>query len=116
MAKTVKTHADVAALREEAHLYHNSDVARSTHLYAKARRWELAIVKREKLAQAAEIKPPFDTLGFIMAFEGGEVTQEEVIEGFQHLINNGMAWTLQGSYGRAAMSLIEQGLCTRPGA
>jgi len=30
----------------------------------------------------------------------------------QHLINNGMAWSLQGFFGRQAKSLIDQGLCT----
>lgn len=55
----------------------------------------------------------FDTLDFIMAYEGGEVTQDEMIEGFQHLIDNGMAWTLQGHYGRTATALINAGYCHR---
>lgn len=56
----------------------------------------------------------FDVLDFIMRLEGEaeDLTQDEVIEGFQHLIDTGMAWNLQGSYGRASMSLIEQGYCT----
>jgi hypothetical protein len=54
----------------------------------------------------------FDQLGFIMAYENGELDDEQVIEGFQHLIDNGLAWSLQGSYGRAAKSLIEAGHCT----
>jgi hypothetical protein len=53
----------------------------------------------------------FDQLGFIMAYEEGELDEEQVIEGFQHLIDNGLAWSLQGSYGRAAKSLIEGGHC-----
>ena len=53
----------------------------------------------------------FDTVGFIIDFEGGEASDVEIIEGFQHLINTGMAWTLQGFYGRTAKSLIEQGFC-----
>ena len=53
----------------------------------------------------------FDTLDFIMDFEGGEISDERLIEGFQHLINTGQAWTLQGSYGRTAMSLIDAGYC-----
>ena len=48
-----------------------------------------------------------------MAFEGGEISDEELVKGFQNLIDSGMAWTLQGSYGRTATALIEQGLCTR---
>lgn len=57
-------------------------------------------------------KDKFDELGFIMAFEGGDIeTDEELAAGFQHLIDNGHAWTLQGMYGRTARSLIEAGLC-----
>lgn len=52
-------------------------------------------------------------LDFIMAFESGEATEEEVIKGFQKLIDNGRAWTLQGMYGRTATRLIEAGLCHR---
>ena len=36
---------------------------------------------------------------------------ERVIEAFQHLINTGTVWSLQGWYGRAAIGLIEEGLC-----
>ena len=56
----------------------------------------------------------FDYVGFIMAFEGDEIENDEVlIEGFQALIDNGMAWTLQGMYGRMASRLIEAGHCHR---
>lgn len=56
----------------------------------------------------------FDTVGFIMDYESGELDDDSIIEGFQHLINSGLAWQLQGSYGRAAARLIEAGLCHRP--
>ena len=53
------------------------------------------------------------TLDFIMRYEQGDCEDEqEVIDGFQHLIDSGLAWQLQGSYGRMAASLIEAGLCT----
>lgn len=55
-----------------------------------------------------------DLTSRIIAYECGELTQEEVVELFQDLIDNGMAWTLQGSYGRAAKALIDAGLCTSP--
>jgi hypothetical protein len=38
-------------------------------------------------------------------------TEQELIECYQELINNGMAWRLEGSVGRTAMRLIEQGVC-----
>lgn len=39
-------------------------------------------------------------------------TEEEVLEAWQHLIDTGMAWRLQGWFGRTAQALIEQGLCS----
>ena len=56
-----------------------------------------------------------DIVSSIIAYEGGEMSDEEVVEFFQTLIDNGMAWTLQGSYGRMAMRLIEAGYCHRKG-
>lgn len=53
---------------------------------------------------------PWDEVGFIMAFEGGELTEEALIDGFQHLVDNGHAWSLQGVYGRTAAALIQRGL------
>lgn len=56
---------------------------------------------------------PYDVTGAIIDFENGELDRDGIIELFQYLIDTGMAWTLQGSYGRAAQALIEKGLCHR---
>jgi hypothetical protein len=45
----------------------------------------------------------------IMKYEDGEMNDDEVIELFQELVDNGMAWRLQGHYGRTAHDLIEGG-------
>ena len=37
---------------------------------------------------------------------------EEELEAWQYLIDTGMAWKLQGWYGRTAKRLIDEGLCT----
>lgn len=58
---------------------------------------------------------PFDTVGFIIEFEDGALDEEQIISGFQHLIDSGAAWQLQGCYGRTAAALIEAGHCTAPG-
>jgi len=41
--------------------------------------------------------------------------EKQIIEAWQHLIDPGLAWTLQGWFGRSAANLIEQGVCHRPG-
>jgi hypothetical protein len=48
-------------------------------------------------------------LDAIMAFEQGSLDEESTISLFQHLVDTGMAWKLQGFYGRTAMDLIEAG-------
>ncbi len=53
----------------------------------------------------------YDVVGAIMAFESGQLGQEGTIRLFQFLIDTGQAWTLQGSYGRAAEALIRAGFC-----
>ena len=41
-------------------------------------------------------------------------SDEEYLEAWQHLVDTGMAWQLQGWYGRRAHELIEGGLINRP--
>lgn len=48
---------------------------------------------------------------FIVAYESGECSEDEIIEGFQMLIDSGIVWKLQGHYGRTAARLIEEGVC-----
>lgn len=53
-----------------------------------------------------------DLTSKIIAYESGEMSEEEMIEFFQRLVDTGLAWQLQGSYGRTAKALIESGLIT----
>ena len=51
------------------------------------------------------------TLNDVEAIESDEVSAEEYYGAMQRAINSGMAWKMQGSYGRAAMDAIEAGFC-----
>lgn len=56
----------------------------------------------------------FDEVGAIIRYEQGDLSREEAIELFQHLVDNGHAWSLQGFYGRTAKALIAAGYVTAP--
>lgn len=46
----------------------------------------------------------------IVRYEQGELDEDETLELFAVLVETGMAWQLQGAYGRTAMQLIDAGL------
>lgn len=46
----------------------------------------------------------------LLDYEEGRLDHEETVELFQQLVDTGLAWALQGRYGRIAHDLIEQGL------
>ena len=57
-----------------------------------------------------------DTFTATMIAEGAEeATEEEQIEAWQLLVDTGLAWQLQGCFGRTARDLIEAGVVTAPG-
>lgn len=49
----------------------------------------------------------------IIAYESGELSEDATVALFQELIDSGLAWQLQGSYGRTAQRLLDAGLCRR---
>jgi hypothetical protein len=51
-----------------------------------------------------------DQVSQIMAYEQGELDEEQTIELFQSLLDSGLVFQLQGSYGRMAQALIDAGL------
>ena len=51
----------------------------------------------------------------IIAYECGDIDEAGILELFAELISNGMAWTLQGHYGRTAKALIDSGYISEDG-
>jgi hypothetical protein len=51
----------------------------------------------------------------IIAFEQGELDENQIVELFAHLVQTGLAWTLQGAYGRMATALMHQGYIDEEG-
>ena len=64
-------------------------------------------IKQQKLSFA-----PTSTHEAIMRIEGDTSTETERIQAWQYLIDIGIVWQLQGSYGRMAATLIDEGICT----
>ena len=55
----------------------------------------------------------FDAVGIAEGFIEAD-SEEQIIEAWQTLIDTGLAWRLQGWFGRTASTLIEQGVCHHP--
>lgn len=60
-------------------------------------------------------KKKYNYVGAIIAFEAGLLDEAGVVELFQYLVDTGLAWQLQGFYGRTAAELIAGGHVVREG-
>lgn len=58
--------------------------------------------------------PRFDVTGQIVAYEHGDLNDADTIDLFQYLVDSGLAYQLQGHYGRTADTLIRQHLVSAP--
>ena len=54
-------------------------------------------------------------IDLIIQYENGELNDQEVVCLFAELVRSGLAWELQGSYGRTANALIKEGWFDREG-
>jgi len=55
-----------------------------------------------------------NTVNMIMKYEQGDMTSDEMIEFYQHLVDTGTIRALQGHYQRNARQLVQEGLITLP--
>lgn len=62
------------------------------------------------MSKAESKAKEFDVVGQIIAYESGELEQDETIALFQHLLHTGMVYRLQGHYQRQAGALLNAGL------
>jgi|SRR5579872_3880308 len=67
-----------------------------------------------KMNTATETAPRdwsgYDYVSALMEFENDSLSDEKTLELFQYLVDTGLAWQLQGFYGRTAANLLERGL------
>lgn len=66
---------------------------------------------RHKRILGLAINREFDQVAFVASFECGQLSQEEIIEGFQHLIEYDSIWDLPAIFGHTAVDFVEQGIC-----
>lgn len=71
-------------------------------------------MKRRKAQPVTESSRPYDIIGAISRYECGNIQYDEMLILFQHLVNTGLAWKLQGHYGRTAATLLRCGDITAP--
>jgi len=73
--------------------------------------------KQPKMIQIPlPFEKPMDTYTAVGIAEGFIPCEDEeqFIRAYQYLIDTGMAWGLQGQFGRNAIALINDGYCTPP--
>lgn len=56
----------------------------------------------------------YDAVAAVEGFDGEDHDGETLKSAWQYLVDTGLAWKLQGWYGRTAMTLIAAGHITAP--
>ena len=93
------------------------DVIRK-HFDEKEAQEKINLLEKKKSMYAKGKKNPVNKdnlVNYIMDYEGGDPTVEDVVNLFSYLVKTGQAWSLQGMYGRQAQRLIEAGILDKKG-
>lgn len=69
-------------------------------------------INYKKVEKILKTMTPYMATGIAEGFEPA-TSAEEQVAAWQFLVNTGMAYRLQGWFGRTAEDLIEQGIITR---
>lgn len=72
-----------------------------------------AVLKLEKKVQKSAITPMPAGCN-VWDVEGDDITPEQELQIWQHLVDTGQAWRLQGWYGRTAQALLDAGKIKYP--
>ena len=56
----------------------------------------------------------FEAVSIAEGFAQSDCTEAQYIAAWQHLIDTGLAWRLQGWFGRTASRMIADGFCASP--
>lgn len=57
---------------------------------------------------------PYDASACVEGFDGLDHDEETILSAWRYLVDTGLAWRLQGWYGRTANQLINDGYITAP--
>jgi hypothetical protein len=69
---------------------------------------------REEANDTGEVTKE-NSVDYIIQYEQGDLDDSQTLSLFSYLVKTGMAWQLQGSYGRMAQNLISQGYLDKKG-
>jgi Domain of unknown function (DUF4192) len=67
----------------------------------------------QEAGAATRRRKTMDTLEGLIKLDEGTLSEEEEAELFQHLVDTGLAWRLQGRIGRQAAAMIEAGIISQ---
>lgn len=61
------------------------------------------------------MKKSYDLTSRIIDYESGQLNDKQTLRLFSALVRSGLAWRLQGHYGRTASAMIDEGFIKSDG-